>query len=61
MEQIEKLKIKTRYISMVEARYITNGEMKVCSKYVQVAKFLGRQINSTFEVIEYIPYKLVKA
>jgi hypothetical protein len=61
MEQIEKLKIKTRYISRIEARYITNGEMKVGSRYVQVAKFPRRQINSTFEVIEYIPYKLVKA
>lgn len=45
----------------VEARFTSEGPLRVGSTYDQVAKFLGRQIVSTFEVLEYEPGRMVKA
>jgi uncharacterized membrane protein len=45
----------------VEARFTSEGPLHVGSTYDQVAKFLGRQIASTFEVVEYMPGRRVKA
>ena len=39
----------------VEARFASEGPLRVGSTYDQVAKFLGRRIESTFEVLEYEP------
>ncbi len=46
---------------MVEAKFTSEGPLGVGSTYAQVAKFLGRRIESTFEVIEYEPNRMVKA
>jgi uncharacterized membrane protein len=46
---------------MQEARFTSEGPLGVGSTYAQVAKFLGRRIESTFEVIGYEPKRLVKA
>ncbi len=46
---------------MLEAQFTSKGPLGVGSTYVQVAKFLGRRIESTFEVVEYVPNRLVKA
>ena len=46
---------------MQEASFTSQGPLQVGSTYAQVAKFLGRRIESTFEVIEYEPHRLVKA
>ena len=46
---------------MQEAQFTSKGPLGVGSTYVQVAKFLGRRIESTFEVVEYVPNRLVKA
>jgi uncharacterized membrane protein len=45
----------------VEARFTSEGPLRVGSTYDQAAKFLGRQIVSTFEVLEYEPGCMVKA
>jgi uncharacterized membrane protein len=46
---------------MQEVRFTSEGPLGVGSTYAQVAKFLGRRIESTFEVIEYQPNRMVKA
>ena len=46
---------------MVEAYYTTEPPIRVGSEYTQVARFLGRNIESTFKVIEYNPGRLIKA
>jgi hypothetical protein len=46
---------------MQEATFTSEGPLRVGSTYAQVAKFLGRRIESTFEVIVYEPNHLVKA
>ena len=46
---------------MVEARFTSEGPLDVGSTYDQVARFLGRQVDSTFEVIAYEPGRMVKA
>ncbi len=46
---------------MVEAQFTTDGPLRVGSRYHQVAKFMGRKIESSFEVIEYDPGMMVKA
>ncbi|UCD42783.1 MAG: SRPBCC family protein, partial [Chloroflexota bacterium] len=45
----------------IEARFTSEGPLGVGSTYDQVAKFLGRRIVSTFEVLEYEPNCKVKA
>ena len=45
----------------LEARFTSEGPMRVGSTYDQVAKFLGRRIKSSFEVLEYEPNRKVKA
>lgn len=46
---------------MVEAYFTTEPPTRVGSEYTQVARFLGRHIESTFKVIEYEPGRLIKA
>ena len=46
---------------MVEARFTSEPPLDVGSTYAQVAKFLGRRVESTFEVIAFEPGRLVKA
>ena len=46
---------------MVAAKFTSEGPLAVDSTYVQISKFLGRRIESSFEVIEYEPNKMVKA
>ncbi len=46
---------------MVEARFTTDPPLRVGTRYEQLARFLGREIRSTFEVIELEPGRLVKA
>lgn len=43
------------------ASFTSEGSLRIGSTYVQVAKFLGRRIESAFEVIDYQPNRLVKA
>ncbi len=45
---------------MREARITSEGPLGVGTTYSQVAKFLGRRVESTFEVIEYEPHTMVK-
>jgi uncharacterized membrane protein len=45
----------------LEAKFTSEGPLRVGSTYDQVAKFLGRRIVSTFEVLEYEPNRKVKA
>ena len=45
----------------IKARFTSDGPLGVGSTYDQVAKFLGRQIVSTFEVLEYEPGRRIKA
>ena len=45
----------------LEAKFTSEGPLRVGSTYNQVAKFLGRWIVSTFEVLEYEPNRKVKA
>ena len=45
----------------IEARFTSDGPLGVGSTYDQVAKFLGRQIVSAFEVLEYEPGRRIKA
>ena len=44
-----------------EARFTSERPLGVGSTYDQVAKFMGRWIHSTFEVLEYEPNRKVKA
>ena len=46
---------------MKEARFTSQGPLGVDSTYAQVATFLGRRVESAFEVIDYQPNRLVKA
>ena len=46
---------------MQQAKFTSEGPLGVGSTYTQVAKFLGRRIQSTFEVLEYAPERMVKA
>lgn len=46
---------------MQECRLVTDGELRVGTRYEQLAKFLGKDIISTFEVKEYEPGKMVSA
>ncbi len=46
---------------MKEARFTSHGPLGVGSTYAQVATFLGRRVESTFEVIDYQPNRSVKA
>lgn len=46
---------------MQEAKFTSEGPLGVGSSYAQVAKFLGRRVESNFEVIDYEPNRLVKA
>ena len=46
---------------MVSCRFTTEGPLRVGSQYEQQAKFLGRNIVSTFEVTEFDPGRMVKA
>ncbi len=46
---------------MVEARFTTESPLRVGSRYDQVARFLGREITSTFEVVELEPGRMVRA
>ena len=46
---------------MVSAEFTSEPPLGIGSTYDQVAKFLGREILSSFEVIEYEPGHLLKA
>lgn len=46
---------------MVSAKFISQAPLRIGSTYSQVAKFLGRPVISTFEVIEYEPNRMIKA
>jgi carbon monoxide dehydrogenase subunit G len=46
---------------MVSAHWSTDGPIGVGSTYDQVATFLGRRIESTFEVEAYVPGRMIKA
>ncbi len=46
---------------MLEAYFTTDPPIRVGTEYTQVARFLGRNIESTFKVIAYEPGRLVKA
>ena len=46
---------------MVAAKFTSEGPLRVGSTYSQQAKFLGRNIESTFEVLEYEPDRMVRA
>jgi uncharacterized membrane protein len=46
---------------MVACRFTSEGPLRIGSSYVQEARFLGRTIESTFEVLEYEPGRMVKA
>lgn len=46
---------------MVSAVWTSDGPLAVGSTYDQVAKFLGRKIESSFEVLEYESGRMVKA
>ena len=46
---------------MKEAKFTTTGTVRIGSTYAQVASFLGRRIESKFEVIAYEPNRMVKA
>ena len=46
---------------MKEARFTSQGPLGVGSTYAQVATFLGRRVESTFEVVDYQPNRLIKA
>lgn len=46
---------------MKECRITTQRELRVGTQYDQIARFMGREITSTFQVQEYIPNQKVKA
>ena len=45
---------------MQEANFTSEGPLAIGSTYAQKARFLGRQIDSTFEVVDFEPGRLVK-
>lgn len=45
---------------MVEARFTSEGPIGVGSTYEQVAKFLGKEITTTFKVVEYVENRKIK-
>lgn len=45
---------------MIEANFTTEGPIQKGSTYDQVAKFLGKRIISTFEVVKYIENEKIK-
>ena len=45
---------------MLEAHFTSPGPLAVGSTYSQVARFLGRRVESNFEVIAYEPGRLIK-
>lgn len=45
---------------MISARFTSNPPIGVGSTYTQVARFLGRRIDSNFVVVDYEPGRLVK-
>ena len=45
---------------MVEAKFTSGGPLRVGTTYDQVAKFLGRRVISSFEVIALEPERLIK-
>jgi len=45
---------------MVEAWFTTEPPLRSGSIYSQVARFLGRRIESTFKVVDYQPGRLIK-
>lgn len=45
---------------MREAHFTSGPPLRVGSTYAQVAVFLGRRIESRFEIVEYEPGRLVK-
>lgn len=46
---------------MTSASVTSDRDLRVGTTYDQVAKFMGKEIITSFEVIEYIPNSLVKA
>lgn len=46
---------------MIKAKWTSEGPLRPGSTYAQLAGFLGRRIESNFEVLEYEPGRLVKA
>lgn len=46
---------------MVSAEFTSQRPLRIGSTYSQKAKFLGRPVISEFEVIEYVPNRMVKA
>jgi uncharacterized membrane protein len=46
---------------MQSAHFTTDGPLQIGSTYEQVAKFFGRPVISTFEVIAYEPGRMIKA
>ena len=46
---------------MVKCEFLTDGPLTVGSRYQQEARFMGRPVYSTFEVLEYEPNKRIKA
>jgi len=45
---------------MVEAHFTSEKPLGVGSTYTQVAKFMGRRVDSNFTVVEYDPDRLIK-
>ena len=45
---------------MKEAHFTSGPPLRVGSTYAQVATFLGRRIESRFEIVEYEPGRLIK-
>jgi uncharacterized membrane protein len=45
----------------LQAKFTSDGPLRVGSTYDQVAKFLGRRVVSTFKVIEFESDRMVKA
>jgi uncharacterized membrane protein len=46
---------------MRSAHFTSEGPLRVGSTYAQLAQFMGRRIESTFEVLEYEPGRRIKA
>lgn len=46
---------------MIDCRFTSEGPLRLGSTYVQQARFMGRTIESTFEVLAYQPGRMVKA
>ena len=46
---------------MQKCTIVTSGDLRVGTQYHQEAKFLGKDIISTFEVTDYIPGQMIKA